>query len=86
MVSTIKMKAINNPETMTTGTEDLSSGASNRSKTTMGTDSDYHLFTTQQQNVAQQPVQEKIQIKIDFCSQKESKEKKKRREKADNKH
>ena len=37
----MKLRTINNPESMTTGTEDLSSGASNRSKTTMGTDSDY---------------------------------------------
>jgi len=44
MLSSAKIKAINNPETMTTGTEDLSSGASNRSKTTMGTDSDYLAF------------------------------------------
>ena len=37
----VRLRTINNPESMTTGTEDLSSGASNRSKTTMGTDSDY---------------------------------------------
>lgn len=35
------MKNINNPETLTAGTEDLSSGASNRSKTTMATDTEW---------------------------------------------
>jgi hypothetical protein len=34
---------------MTNGTEDLSSGASNRSKTTMGTESDLHQFNVSQQ-------------------------------------
>jgi hypothetical protein len=33
-----KLKCVNNPELVTTGTDDLSSGASNRSKTTMCTD------------------------------------------------
>ena len=35
------MKSINNPETLTAGTEDLSSGASNRSKTTIATDGEW---------------------------------------------
>ena len=34
----LKTKNVNNPEVITTATEDLSSGASNRSKTTMCTD------------------------------------------------
>jgi len=34
----LKLKNINNPELMTTGTEDLSSGTSNRSKTTMASE------------------------------------------------
>ena len=57
----LKMKQINNPESMTTGTEDLSSGASNRSKTTMGTETDCTASAT-----------EKIQINIEFELQKDS--------------
>ena len=33
-----RLKSVNNPELITTGTDDMSSGASNRSKTTMCTD------------------------------------------------
>lgn len=40
--SSAKMKSIHSSDHMTNGTEDLSSGASNRSKTTMCTESDLH--------------------------------------------
>jgi len=69
ITSCIKLKAINNPESMTTGTEDLSSGASNRSKTTMGTDSDYH-FANQTSTANSITPGDKIQINIDYDSQK----------------
>ena len=62
------MKTINNPETITTGTEDLSSGASNRSKTTMGTETDCHLLTNSASTATSTATApgDKIQINIDY--------------------
>lgn len=74
LITSSKLKHINNPECMTTGTEDLSSGASNRSKTTMGTDSDYHQLT----NPGTTP--DKIKITLDYESKKRG-----RKEKIDSK-
>ena len=42
----IRYKNVNNPESFHAGTEDMSSGASNRSKTTIATDTDYALVST----------------------------------------
>ena len=36
----LRYKNVNNPESFTAGTEDMSSGASNRSKNTLATESD----------------------------------------------
>lgn len=65
------MKSINNPETITTGTEDLSSGASNRSKTTMGTETDCHLLTNSASTATSTATApgDKIQINIDYDMQ-----------------
>lgn len=69
----LKTKNVNNPELITTATEDLSSGASNRSKTTMCTDilTNSASTATSTTTVTSAPNGDKIQINIDYDSQKE---------------
>ena len=71
-----KLKYVNNPELVTTGTDDLSSGASNRSKTTMCTDVAANSAASLSGVINGG---EKISINIDYDSQKEAKDTKKRR-------
>lgn len=90
----LKNKNVNNPELVQTATEDLSSGASNRSKTTMCTDILTNSASTATSTTAgtitggnTQTESNKIQINIELDSQKEMKEQKRqnRREKQEQK-